>query len=175
MENYICKIASVEDMQRKWDQEIANHPDDQRWLVWKKHFIEAVQKKTRICYYGILDDKIISEATAVIDLNDRHTQHIERLVGKHQAYLTAFRTEEAYQGQGYFSKLYRFMENDLKNRGFTALTLGVEPEEIKNRNIYWHWGFDSLLMHHEEIYPPQSEGEDPEKISVLYYLKKLTE
>ena len=32
-------------------------------------------------------------------------------------------------------KLYKFMEEDLKNKGYTLLTLGVEPEEIRNKEL----------------------------------------
>jgi len=32
------------------------------------------------------------------------------------AYLAAFRTNKEYEGKGFFSKLYKFMENDLKEK-----------------------------------------------------------
>ena len=38
-------------------------------------------------------------------------------------YLSAFRTRKEYQGKGYFSKLYKFMEDDLKSRGYTTLVV----------------------------------------------------
>ena len=41
-------------------------------------------------------------------------QNKENLIGDKKAYLTAFRTNKEYEGEGYFSKLYKFMEKDLK-------------------------------------------------------------
>ena len=62
-----------------------------------------------------------------------------------KVYLSAFRTNKEYENQGYFSKLYKFMENDLKSKGFKSLTLGVEPKEIRNIQIYFNWGFTKYI------------------------------
>lgn len=172
MGNFICKIANKEEMNRKWDYEIANHPGNDSWLVWKKNFFEGVENGTRICYYGILDGEIITEGTAIIG-DDGKIQNKEGLLGEHTAYLSAFRTIEAYQGKGYFSQLYRFMEKDLLKRGFREVTLGVEPSEVKNMKIYFNWGFENYIKTEIETYPPAKEGAEPEKIIVNYYGKKL--
>ena len=63
------------------------------------------------------------------------------LLSDKMAYLAAFRTNKEYEGQGYFSKLYKFVENDLKKRGYTELSVGVEPGETRNVQIYLHLGF----------------------------------
>ena len=91
----------------------------------------------------------------------------DKLVDDTTAYLTAFRTNKEYEGKGYFSKLYKFMEEDLKNKGYTLLTLGVEPEEIRNKEIYKHYGFVEHIKNAKEVYP------DGTKIDVEYYGKKL--
>ena len=70
-------------------------------------------------YYGILNETIISEATAFIS----NTDDTNSLVNEYTAYLSAFRTRKEYQGKGYFSKLYKFMEDDLKSRGYTTLVV----------------------------------------------------
>ena len=51
------------------------------------------------------------------------------------AYLAAFRTNKEFQGKGYFSKLYNFVENDLKKKGYTELSLGVVVEVINNVKV----------------------------------------
>ena len=38
-----------------------------------------------------------------------------------------------------------FMENDLKSKGFKSLTLGVEPKEVRNIQIYFNWGFTKYI------------------------------
>ena len=82
-------------------------------------------------------------------------------------YLSAFRTIEEYQGKGYFSKLMKFMLNDLKQRGIVRVTLGVEPAEETNKKIYAHYGFNEYIKSATEIYP------DGTVIDVDYYGKNL--
>ena len=91
----------------------------------------------------------------------------EDLVDDHTAYLTAFRTIEEYQGQGYFSKLFKFMINDLKSRGYTRVTLGVEPTELTNKAIYTKYGFTNFIKTAIEEYP------DGTKTDVEYYYKDI--
>lgn len=75
---------------------------------------------------------------ALIDLEEVNENN-----GK--VYLSAFRTNKEYENQGYFSKLYKFVESNLKSKGFKSLTLGVEPKEIRNIQIYFNWGFTKYI------------------------------
>ena len=59
------------------------------------------------------------------------------------------------------------MLSDLKARGFKKVTLGVEPSEIKNIQIYFHYGFNEYVKSAIEKYP------DGEEILVNYYAKTL--
>ena len=47
------------------------------------------------------------------------------------------------------------------------LTLGVEPEETRNKEIYKHYGFVEHIKNAKEVYP------DGMEIDVEYYGKKL--
>lgn len=134
-------------------------------LYGKKDNIERFQNGFIIPYYGILDGKIICECTAA--LNSSVVQNADSLVDEKTAYLTAFRTITEYQGKGYFSKLFKFMIEDLKNRGYKKVTLGVEPEETKNKEIYFKYGFNEHIKDSKEVYPDGTE------IDVEYYGKKL--
>ncbi len=118
-----------------------------------------------IPYYGLLDGKIICECTAA--LSPSIVLNSENLVDEKTAYLTAFRTISEYQGQGYFSKLFKFMIEDLKNRGYERVTLGVEPKEKKNKEIYFKYGFNEHIRNSKEVYPDGTE------IDVEYYRKYL--
>lgn len=166
MDNYVCKIASIDEMNIKWDYEIEHAINDkENWIIWKKDNIERFQNGFIIPYYGILDGKIICECTAA--LNSSVVQNADSLVDEKTAYLTAFRTITKYQGKGYFSKLFKFMIEDLKNRGYEKVTLGVEPEETKNKEIYFKYGFNEHIKDSKEVYPDGTE------IDVEYYGKKL--
>lgn len=116
MSNFTCKIAPLSDIEKRWDTLIKNHPNNPNWSIWKNSNITNNQNNYRISYYGYLDGLIITEATAIISPLDTAISNSEKLISKDMAYLTAFRTDSKYQNQGYFSKLYKFMEEDLKNR-----------------------------------------------------------
>ena len=113
MNNYVCKIASLEELERKWQYEIDNATDDKsNWIKWKKQMIDRYNSGKIIPYYGILNGKIICECTAAIDASV--IQNSENLIDDKTAYLFAFRTISEYENQGYFSKLFKFMLADLK-------------------------------------------------------------
>ena len=152
MENYVCKTASEDEMNIKWDYEIENSGDERNnWVVWKKENIDRFKSGFIIPYYGILNGRIICEATAM--LNPKIVQNSDGLVGNGVVYLSAFRTIKEYQGQGYFSKLFKFMIEDLKRRGYDKVTLGVEPLEEENKKIYNHYGFTEYIKNSTETYP----------------------
>jgi len=165
-ELFICKIASLQEMNRKWDYEITqNGKNKENWIVWKNQNLESYKQGHIIPYYGILGSNIICEATAM--LHPKIVQNSSGLVGSHTVYLSAFRTNDKFQGKGYFSKLFHFMIDDLRHRGFTKATLGVEPSEEKNKGIYTHYEFTEYIKSCKEYYP------DGTIIDVEYYGKTL--
>ena len=171
MSELICKIADYDEIIQKWDYEISLHPNDENWLVWRENSLKRFNNDEQLCYIGVLDGEIITQATAILTAEglriDGGMQNPEGLVGSETAYLSAFRTREEFQNRGYFSRLYRFMELDLYNRGCRTLTLGVEPNEIKNRKIYFKYGFTHFIKSAVDTYP------DGERIKVDYYSKTL--
>jgi len=82
-------------------------------------------------------------------------------------YLAAFRTNEEYEGKGYFRKLYDFMENDMRSRGYTSLCLGVGPEAVRNIQIYFHLGYTEYL---KTVIERTYDGEED---VILFYKKTL--
>ena len=161
---YICKIASPEEMNQKWDYEIRQHPGTENWIVWKDEALEGLRSGRSIPYYGILDGTVICEATAVLysDFPKDSMKADERAVE-----LCAFRTIKEYRGEGYFSKLMNFMLKDLKKKGYTKAVVGVEPEEKINKEIYHHWGFTEHVSTGTETYP------DGTVINVEFYGRQL--
>lgn len=162
---FICKIANEKEMEEKWDYEIENADNKSNWIIWKKQNLKRFKNGEIIPYYGFLNNVCICEATAM--LNPNIVQNSDGLVGEGIVYLSAFRTNEEYQGQGYFSKLFKFMIDDLRKKGYIKVTLGVEPDEIKNKQIYNHYGFTEHIKNAIEKYPDGTE------IEVEYYGKSL--
>ena len=151
-------------MEAKWNYEIKQHKSP-NWKTWKAEAIERVRNGQSIAYYSILNGKIICETTAMLD--KEIVQNSDGLVDEKTAYLCAFRTIKKYQGKGYLSKLFRFMINDLKSKGYEKVTLGVEPTETENLEIYQHLGFNEFIKSAKEAYP------DRTVIDVDYYGMKL--
>ena len=164
-ELFICKIASAREMNIKWDYEISKNDDKENWIAWKKRNLENYRQGYIIPYYGILGESIICEATAMI--NPGVVQNSNGLVDGHTVYLSAFRTVDGFRGKGYFSKLFHFMIDDLRKKGYTKATLGVEPDEAENKRIYAHFGFADYIKSDKEYYP------DGTVIDVEYYGKNL--
>ena len=162
---YTCRIASLTEMHQKWDDEIRCHPGEEKWVIWKQEAISNYRAGKSIPYYGILGERIICEATSVIDTNDM--QNGDEMMDEQTVYLCAFRTVKQFQGKGCFSKLMRFMLDDLKQKGFTRAILGVEPNEKTNKAIYQHWGFI------EHIKSATEQDPDGTEIDVEYYGKFL--
>ena len=162
------QTAVCNEMEEKWAYELMQHPEDrENWLIWREGaFVNFMAGKT-LPYYGILDGMIICEATAV--LYPEAAQHGEKLIDDHTAYLCAFRTNDGFRGKGWFSRLFRFMLYDLRQRGYRKVTVGVEPEDLTNKAIYAHYGFNEYIMTDTELYP------DGTAVSVEYYAKTLLE
>ena len=144
MENFICQIASIEEMEEKWNYEIDKAIDDkQNWIIWKEKNIKNFIDGYIIPYYGILNGKIICEATVHLTANT--VQNSKGLVDNNRVYLSAFRTNKEYE----------------------YATLGIEPTEEKNKLIYSHYGFTKCIKNSNETYP------DGTIIEVEYYEKVL--
>lgn len=166
MTNYICRIATIEDIAEMYDHLIKNYPDDEtNWSALIEKGFKRVKNGQVISYIGILDGIIICESMAAVDASI--VQNCEGLVDDKTAYLFAFRTDDDYQGKGYFSKLNHFMIDDLKSRGYERATLGVEPKEKTNKAIYSKYGFTEFIKSGKEVYS------DGCMIDVEYYAKSL--
>ena len=173
MDNYVCKIATREELIQRWDDLIARHPGDDSWKGYKEGTLRYFDEGTAIFYLGFLNGRIIAETCAHIDKNYKGNTNLDELTSETRAYLNAFRCDKEYEGKGYFSQLYYFMENDLKNRGFTSVSLGVEPCEVRNIQIYFHLGFTNYLTTSLDTYLPKHAGDTPIEVYVNYYYKRL--
>lgn len=175
MEKYVCKIATLDEIIKRMDYLIETHPNNNVWVCAKENAIRGYNEKSKIMYIGILDDEIICEATAYISeeafVGD--IQNTENLLSKTRAYLSGFRTNKVHEGKGYFSLLFKYMEDDLKQRGYTELSLGVEPCEVRNMQIYFKFGFTNYIRTSIEYLPAKDENSKPQEEIINYYYKEI--
>ena len=64
------------------------------------------------------------------------------------------------------------MEKDLKNRGYTELSLGVGPESVRNIEIYFHLGFREYIKTVIEYEQSKDDGSKQEDV-ILFYKKRM--
>ena len=141
-----------------WDRNEAADPGEPMWPIWRQRFRERIDKGQAITFGVILDGEPVGEGT--LELNTGKSPLL--CDGKTNAYLSALRIREEFQGQGHISRLVRAMEDHARGLGFRTITIGVEEEETRNRAIYTHWGYVDPIP-----------GADPENDQVLYFGKTL--
>lgn len=145
--NYITKIANLKEIEEKWNYEKNINDNKELYEKTKNIYIEEVKKGNRIVYIGKLNNQIICDLTAILKeesiLNE--AKYSYDLVSDIRVHLCGFRTIKEYENKGYFSKLFKYVEEDLKNKGYSELSLSVEEKEERNIAIYKKWGFTNYI------------------------------
>ena len=80
MDNYVCKIATLDEMNKKWDYEINNAVDDKsNWIIWKElHITNFNKKMVTIPSYmakGLEFDSVI----IYTEINNKYTENEKNL------------------------------------------------------------------------------------------------
>ena len=144
-------------------------------LAWKSDLEEYMDyKKFRFVTqseYDKLTPELKDSAEyiwCIVDSTEEIPTKLSQLIND-MGYTTSSQVAEMIlQMKGDDIDISRFAtKEDLKNKGYTVLTLGVEPEEIRNKEIYKHYGFVEHIKNAKEVYPDGTE------IDVEYYGKKL--
>ena len=156
MKNIDVRPATFSELERWWNKKIALHPFDNSYKVWKECFISEND-----------DGRYVGQGTLLLYGDD------EELTRGDRAEIIKLEIEEEYRNKGIATLIYKRIENHAKAVGIKYLTIGAEPCEIRNMQIYFHWGFTSFIKVDKETYPPKKVGEDGETITVLYYAKEV--
>ncbi len=161
------RIATIQDLEIIWNNNIAKHPDDERWVRWKKQYIEDNLNGRSITFVVVNDNTPIGEITMVISNEHKDVVELPQLCdGTSTVYMCAFRIEKEYEGKGYISKLVKYAETYAKNMGRKYAIIGVNAANIRNMQIYFHFGYTNFLFANEE--------KDRDKLeTVLFYKKEL--
>lgn len=160
----LIRKATLEDLERLWDRNIAENPGEECWIRWKRQFIDDNESGAAATFAVVADGDPVGEGTLLFSPACRAIRGRLALAdGKTTANINALRIRKEYEGLGHVSALVREMEHYAASRGYTRITIGAEAAESRNLAIYLHWGYDRFLMH---------EGDGQEL--VLYYGKNLT-
>ena len=161
----ICyRKATLDDLERVWDYNMAMNPEEPRMQRWKESYITRNVENRAATYVVVIDGEPVGEVTldyyAEAYGNPEIRKHLAD--GSKQGYLTALRIRKEFEGNGYISGLMRFVEQDAAQKGFTALTIGVEAAETRNLAMYLHWGYNRYVI-------AEQDGDE----LVLFYEKQL--
>ena len=160
---FFYKKADLKDLERIWDRNISDNPGDDRYIRWKKQFIDDNQRGAAVTFVILHGNDPIGEGTLLLSPDCRAIRgRTELCDGVQIANINALRIQPEFEGQGHISKLMQEIENYAKSIGIRQITIGVEAAETRNLGIYLHWGYNKLVMH---------ETEDGELI--LYYGKQI--
>ena len=159
------RVATIKDLEKIWDKNIKNHPDDNRWVRWKEEYINYNKNNEAITFVVVNNDDPIGEMTLVLKSTVKAVVDKEYLCDNNVvANMNAFRIEKAYEGKGYISKLHSVIVNHAKSLGIEKLTIGVEANETRNIAIYLHFGYNKYIGH---------EIDKDDGSLVLYYEKNI--
>lgn len=160
---FTYRLATPQDLEIIWNRNIAENPEDIRWIHWKEEYIRYNRTGMAQTYVVMCGEEPVGECTLILSPECNAVRgRMELADGESIANINALRIFEEYEGQGYISKLMKCVEEAAKAKNIRALTIGVEAKETRNLGIYLHWGYDVFVM---------SETEDDEL--VLYYRKEI--
>lgn len=157
-----CKKASLEDLETLWDREIAENPDDPRYLRWKERFLSCNRSGRAATFLALSDGSAVGQVTLDRYADGYSGNRAPLADGISTAYINSLRIDPEWVGQGHATALIHTLECWAKSQGYSRLTIGVEADAERTRAIYQHWGYDQFVMAEED------DGE-----LVLFYAKKL--
>ncbi len=166
-DNIEVRLASVGEVETWWDKKISKRPNDFSYKKWKENFVEGNKNGLRKTFFAFENGKYIGQGTLLLESDDKV------LTGKGKAEIIKLELLPKYRGKGIATKIYQKIESFAKKQKIKMLTIGVEPCEVRNMQIYFHWGFTTFLQCTSETYPPKTEKDMGETITVLCYGKRI--
>lgn len=164
----IIRPAKIEEITQWWENEIAKNPNDQSLIVWKARFIEENANGKRKTFFAFDESgTVIGQVTLLFESKDK------LMTGDGKAELIKLEVAENHRGEGIATKIYLTAKSYARDQGVDTLTIGVEPSEIRNMQIYFHWGFTTFLQCITETFPSTNETDPGETVTVLCYSQKI--
>ncbi len=158
--------ATLSDLEKIWDKNIKENPEDNRWVKWKERYINDNLNNKCVTFVVLDNDNPVGEITILFSSKCESIKDDLLLCNdKDTANMNAFRIQKEYENQGHISKLVKMAEAYAKEKGIKYLTIGAEAKESRNLGIYLHWGYNEFVKH--QIYKEEDNA------LVLYYRKKI--
>ena len=164
----VIREPAIEELTAWWDKQIEDNPGNNSWVVWKKTFVEENKSNKRKTFFALSDNnEYIGQCTLLFKGRNPN------LSGNGKAEIIKLEVIEKERGKGISTRLYEVAKKYAKDNGYHTLTIGVEPSEIRNMQIYFHWGFVNYIECITEKYPPRKQGEQGEEVTILCYSQSI--
>jgi len=138
VQDVVIREASSEDISdMEWEGELTHFRN-----LYADAFRRA-QRKLTIIWLAYLEQNRLT-GQVMIQLN---CERPELADGKARAYLYGFRIRPEYRSQGLGTRIMNHVEDDLRVRGYTTLTLNVAINNPRARSLYTRLGF--VVVAHE--------------------------
>ncbi len=136
-------------------------PDtEEKWQKYKNQRLKQFEEKDIDVYTIEHCGELIGEVTAIYSNHTLPTETIPSV----RAYFSAFRVREEYQNRGLGQGLLEYAVDDLKKRGYSEFTIGVEADNEIAKHIYFKLGFTEEIDH--------GRGDEYDPCDYTLYLKR---
>ena len=159
--------ANITELTEWWNNRIKKSPEDNSWVVWKKIFIEENKNGKRKTFFAVKDGKFIGQCTLLFESEDKI------MTGGGKAEIIKLEIVKEERGKGFATQIYNALKIYAKKHGIKTLTIGVEPSEIRNMQIYFHWGFTNFLQCVSETYPSANKNVIGKTVTILCYSQEI--
>ena len=138
--------ATIEDLEKIWDKDILDNPNDENYVRWKEQYIKN-NKSGKCATFVAVDNSLpVGQITVLFSTECSAVKDRPMLCdGLTRANMNAFRIDKKYEGQGHISKLVKMAEKYAKDKGITYLTIGSEAKESRNLGIYLQFGYTEFI------------------------------
>ncbi len=161
------RIATIKELEDWWNKKIEKQPNNPAYKIWKETFVKGNVEGSRKTFFVFNENGYVGQGTLLLESEDKD------MTGDGKAEIIKLEINPEFRGQGIATKIYETIKNYAKSVGVKTLTIGVEPCEVRNMQIYFHWGFVNYLKLITETFPPRVAGGEGEVITVLCYSKTI--
>lgn len=126
----LIRKATADEMLKLWGY------DENTASPTAEFFYRNISSGNAVFWTADIDGELIGELYAFLNLDDKDFAD-----GKDIAYLCAFRIKKEYRRKGLGSRMMESAFEDLKEKGFKRVTIGVNSDEPLNIKLYTRLGF----------------------------------
>ena len=130
----IRKVTKSDLPALEWDGEYVKYR-----RMFADLYRESLAGRTLLWVIEVPQGEIIAQAFVMLKSSER-----EAADGKERAYVFAFRVKEKYRNKGVGTYLMQFVEDNLRQRGFTYVTLNVAKDNPHALRLYQRLGYKKM-------------------------------